>query len=380
MNVAQDHREDWEALPPVLRALLEAELAAGNEVTEVGHSHPAPPAGAYFKLARPVSTRARASGDGIDFRARNSSLLSGEFTDEKRFYFVLEPPLPPPPEPDMDAIRRAMEPSPETAFSARVSREARRTPARRKRIPAEPSVESASAASPVNAYTTTSASRLLYFRDLRPPHEIQFELERRCMTVLRPAMTDGRLTFRGQASVVGVPYTFLLVFEAALPSTRCYSLQMDVSWAKMSATHHDYYRRTSASWFDLWTRQLSAAERPRVDENLQEHYRAACDLALAANARLATVEAIQHEIAQAMHAGAQFSTAHKEGGSRIRWSGDRYICADYGESEDRREFRDDATFFVFLRQFFDSEISRHAFPEKRPEIEAWTLILRLLRR
>jgi hypothetical protein len=107
MNLAQEHRADFDAMPAVLRALLEAELGAGNTIVEVGHSSPAPPAGAYFKLAIPISTRRRNSGDGIDFYDRNSSMYSGEFTDAKRFYFILEPPHPAEPEPDMDAIREA---------------------------------------------------------------------------------------------------------------------------------------------------------------------------------------------------------------------------------------------------------------------------------
>jgi hypothetical protein len=61
--------------------------------------------GAFVLLTNPISTRARQSGGDLRFRAVNSSLYSGEFTDERGFYFILEPPLPAPPEPDMDAIR-----------------------------------------------------------------------------------------------------------------------------------------------------------------------------------------------------------------------------------------------------------------------------------
>ncbi|HEX5011069.1 MAG TPA: hypothetical protein VFY71_11780 [Planctomycetota bacterium] len=92
-------------LPAPLRALLEAELAAGNEIVEVASCFPAPPAGVYVKLARPVTTRPRASGGGLEFLDRNTSLHSGEFHDERRFHFILEPPHPPEPPPDMDAIR-----------------------------------------------------------------------------------------------------------------------------------------------------------------------------------------------------------------------------------------------------------------------------------
>jgi hypothetical protein len=99
--VPAQHRPDADLLPPPLRALLEAELAAGNGILEVAHSHPAAPIGVYFKLTGPVTTRARATDSELKFYARNSSLWSGEFTDEKGHCYILEAPLPPPPEPDM---------------------------------------------------------------------------------------------------------------------------------------------------------------------------------------------------------------------------------------------------------------------------------------
>ena len=100
-------REDIAAMPPVLQQLIVDELDAGNEITSIGHSHPAPPVGAFAMLARPVSTRAHVSDDLLSYRARNSSISAGEFTDGAGFYFVLEPPGPPPEEVGMDAIRAA---------------------------------------------------------------------------------------------------------------------------------------------------------------------------------------------------------------------------------------------------------------------------------
>ncbi|MES2596212.1 MAG: hypothetical protein V4662_12790 [Verrucomicrobiota bacterium] len=95
--------------PEVLQRLIHAELAAGNSILEIGAGFPAPPVGACLKLEKKVSTRARESDNDIDFRARNSSLHSGEFTDGKRFFFVLEPPDEPAAYPDMDAIRAERE-------------------------------------------------------------------------------------------------------------------------------------------------------------------------------------------------------------------------------------------------------------------------------
>jgi len=123
---------DISGLPVNLRALLTAELAAGNEIVEVGHTFPAPPAGAYVKLAKPLQTRDGGLPTGVHYYDRKGSSYSGEITDAKRFYFLLEPPHPPEPEPDMDAIRAAVNAAsgftqpvaitpPETAEPARAS-------------------------------------------------------------------------------------------------------------------------------------------------------------------------------------------------------------------------------------------------------------------
>lgn len=107
------------AWPPDLAALVDAELAAGNAIVSVDGAYPAAPVGGCVRLARAISTRARASSGGVVFRERNSSLYAGEFSDPLGSWFVVEPPLPPPPEPDMDRVRerahapRALPPAPE---------------------------------------------------------------------------------------------------------------------------------------------------------------------------------------------------------------------------------------------------------------------------
>ena len=125
MTIPPEHVKDIESMPQKLRSLVEEELAAGNEIVEVGHSFPAAPVGCYVKLARTVSTRAHESSEGIQFCDRNTSIYSGEFSDPKRYFFVLEPPNPPPPEPDMNAIREAANtprPQPEPASNSAIDR------------------------------------------------------------------------------------------------------------------------------------------------------------------------------------------------------------------------------------------------------------------
>jgi hypothetical protein len=50
MTLTAEQAKELTQFPQELRALIESELAAGNSIVEVGHSLPAPPAGAYFKL------------------------------------------------------------------------------------------------------------------------------------------------------------------------------------------------------------------------------------------------------------------------------------------------------------------------------------------
>jgi hypothetical protein len=110
VEIPEEFRKDADSFPPVLRALLDAELEAGNRIAKAGHTFPAAPVGAYFVMTGPITTRKRASGDGLTFRDYNSSSCSGGFTDDRAYFHILEPPLPPEPEPDMDAIRDAHAP------------------------------------------------------------------------------------------------------------------------------------------------------------------------------------------------------------------------------------------------------------------------------
>jgi hypothetical protein len=103
MNLSKESLHELEAFPQVLRQLLQAELAAGNEIVELNYGFPAPPAGAWIKLAKPLCSRPQSSGDGIIYYDRNFPNFSGEITDAKRFYFLLEPPHPPEPEPPFNA-------------------------------------------------------------------------------------------------------------------------------------------------------------------------------------------------------------------------------------------------------------------------------------
>ncbi len=375
--------------PPVLRELLRAELAAGNEIVEIGHSFPAPPVGAYVKLAHPISTRARASGGGIDFYERNSSSYSGELTDSKRIYFILEPPNPPPPEPDMDAIRAALAPKPDPLLllaqrepGEHVEHMAAEVVARSMRTEFTARDPMRATEPPPRALTSTEtsteSSRLLHFRDRRPPHEVQFALERDLLVLFRAIPDDHLLRLSAHACVIGAPYVFELRFEAALADVNCYSLRVDTSWANQPATHIDYYRKTSDSWFRHWTRDLMMATPTDPSENLLDRYRELRDAASRAEAHLDSVAAIQRDIVSAMQRGGTFSTSHKEGGTTIYWHHGVFIRSDYGDDPDHINYRDEEEFLQKLRQFCEWDVTRHAGEEKYSDLDTWKLIRRRL--
>lgn len=94
MNPTPRQKRSLAAFPRALRGLIEAELAAGNAIAELGQGFPAPPVRAFCRLARRVGTCPRASSEELDFFERNSLGYSGEFTDARRCFFVLEPPNP----------------------------------------------------------------------------------------------------------------------------------------------------------------------------------------------------------------------------------------------------------------------------------------------
>jgi hypothetical protein len=123
MSKPTPYARELQAFPAALRELVEAELGAGNSIVEIASTFPAPPAGAYVKLSQKVTTRARASWAGVNFYDRNTSSYSGEFADERRFFFVLEPPNPPEIERNMDEIRAEMQAREHAANTDRFARE-----------------------------------------------------------------------------------------------------------------------------------------------------------------------------------------------------------------------------------------------------------------
>jgi len=105
MKLPDDVLAEIAKLPATLRAVVEAELAAGNEVAKVLQGYPAPPAGGGIRLARPLSVPLASTAAGVrpcHFPAWDGS--SG-YSDELKHNFVLGPPGATSASPGMGEIR-----------------------------------------------------------------------------------------------------------------------------------------------------------------------------------------------------------------------------------------------------------------------------------
>jgi hypothetical protein len=220
-------------------------------------------------------------------------------------------------------------------------------------------------------------TKQLRFRDRRAPHEIRHFLERRLMTLLRIDTGAGRLAFRGTLKSGYGVFQFDLTLQAAHWWGNLYSLQIEAS-PLPGAKDDQAFRKSAQSWFGWWTSDFKATS-DSID-NSPDRHRQCVEQALASESAESTVAGIQRTIAEAVRAGATFSTAHKEGGTNIGFRGGKFFRSDYGESSEHESFATDEAFLAFLRRFYHGEVSRNSHPHQVPELDAWKLILRLMDR
>jgi hemoglobin len=220
---------------------------------------------------------------------------------------------------------------------------------------------------------------VMHFRDVRPPHEIKFQLERDLMTLFTPSWHEARLAFTASPKVNGLHYHFELSFDASLAGTNAYTLRVGVEGSQLSAADRNQHSDSATSWFKHWTRTFTPAEQATHEAGTAGRYQALAEQALSAESGLTDVASLQQAILHGLRQGATFSTAHKEGSTVIRAAGSGFIRSDYGESELTQRFGSDAEFLDLIRKFYDWETSRSVYPEKVAETVAWKLIYRLLR-
>ena len=224
----------------------------------------------------------------------------------------------------------------------------------------------------------TSAARRVQFQDPRPPHEIQFLLERDLLILLEPFAGDAQLTYRQSWRYQGIRYAAELRFEAALPDTNEYSLRLEAHFDEYPEASQADCRKQAEGWFSIWTGGFKPVAAATAAAPASERYLVLIGQALAAEAHLTEVAAVQQSILAALRAGAYFATSDKEGGTKIRFEGGEYVRAGYGESSGVERYTDERKFLAFLRQFYHWKVATGTHPEPLPDYVEWKLILRML--
>jgi len=386
--------QELAAFPPAVRELIDAELAIGNPLIEIGHSFPAPPAGAYVRFGKKVSTRPRESDDRLDFRSRYSSISSGEWTDAQRFYFVVEPPDEEPQDPFYKAPSEQPQPSPAAGKSS-APRPTKADlppfvspPATRSSIPPlsaipiriamrdhrQPPQTSAYSGPLEVRELPTGVEYEVSLRDDRTPIEMRALLER----ILDAPFTCNAADARLNATTLfdGARFDFSLVFVVAAERINEYLFTMNGSWTDIPAKNHEYYRDRADGWFELWTRVWPPAQWSRPPRHIADLHRERLAEVLAEDMRLASVHAIQQTIISGMKRGGSYSASDKEGTSRISWNGMRFVRSGEGDHLPYASYADEPEFLAALLRFCDVASLRSLGKSQLSEREAWLLVLR----
>lgn len=203
-------------------------------------------------------------------------------------------------------------------------------------------------------------------------------LERQHVTRFLPAVKGERLEFTASTTNGGLPCEFRLVYESADPDGDHYALHMRISWAHLKHEVHEYYRGTAGPWFELWSSSLSSAPLKSSRAKRPSTYEERVAAALAAESDLREISDIQRAIVSALQNGGTYSTAHKEGGTRIGYANGAFYREDFGDSPAKHRFDDEVAFLSSLRRFFDADLSRANREGTITEETAWILILRRL--
>ena len=223
---------------------------------------------------------------------------------------------------------------------------------------------------------TSSSRREMHFKDIRSPREVKLSLERDMKTLFTAALENDKLCMRAKSTLVGAVYEFQVVFEAALTAYNCYRFTMDATWVDPTSSNFEYYCKTSTSWFDLWTRELTPAEPSSSSEDSVQRYQLLCEDVLNADQHLDSVASVQAAIIESMKRGASFRTSHKEGGTNLAWKGGRFVRTDYGDNPNMQQFANETEFLNMLRQFYHWDVTSQSGKDQLSEVDTWRLIQR----
>ena len=216
-----------------------------------------------------------------------------------------------------------------------------------------------------------------HFADSRPLADVKYDVEKRVKRLLpRDLEQPDALVFSETAKSATTTGTNIIELrvEGAFDTGNLYALRLDYEGPCTPTNQKSWsenMRRTMGRWTEGFARaeSLAGASPERFRQLLDEPTERAPH-----QEDPAAILAIQQSILARLRAGKRFFTAHHEGGTNIKWLGDRFVFQDYGESEDREEFSTEAEFFDRLRKFYDWQARFSWMPHPPPEVEVWKFI------
>jgi hypothetical protein len=208
------------------------------------------------------------------------------------------------------------------------------------------------------------------FADERPPLDVVYEMESRVRRLLPLDPNASGLVFRGAAPGNAIE----LHLEAADETHNVYLLRLEATTINATAQAN----------FSRWMAGLATAA---AVQGSPERYSRLMAEAIAGEAArgnpgpedAAAIARIQQAMLAGLGRGKSFGTVSKEGGTNIRWAGDRFVMQDFGDSEERKEFTGPAAFLGALRQFYDRRAWWEFHPHRASETQIWQYIAGQLR-
>jgi hypothetical protein len=243
--------------------------------------------------------------------------------------------------------------------------------------------------------------RETYFWHDHAPFRVKYEIEKLTGILLaRDASTPNKLIYRGDSNCGGNKHNIELRFEAVLPRApyirnpptepgayrNLFLLRVESAALKKRVSEAEFLRDAGRT-FEYWTLRLQCgSQRIEWQDASREFYAQQMRDSIERERDLARrvedpdpILAIQKAVLAALREGKRFSTAHKEGGTILRFNGKVFERSNYGEDTTLTQFATDQEMIASIRAFYDWESRRDSYPHRPPELEVWKYIQRQLR-
>jgi hypothetical protein len=232
--------------------------------------------------------------------------------------------------------------------------------------------------------------RMAIFEGGTQPTQTKFAIEKMTGQLLFREPIDEAtpaLRYSSTSTAGGHPLTIHLELKAASKAHFLYALTCTGSAPERWENQIDFTRACDRR-FAFWCAKLrvvpdEGAWRLASRVALRELIFATRALEDAEAARVenpAAIDAVQQRVLAGLKAGQVFSTANKEGGTRLYFDGAVYRRSDYGDEPNVHVvYADDAAMLECLRRFYAWDSQRDVYPHSKTELEVWDYIFGQLR-